>query len=96
VISTVRGDHDSGSGGEGLLVPPEFAGFRDLMRTLFPVIASSVGTLTILAVRELPEPGTVVRCVLGLVLYLAGVRWWIVQRVVLRQRWSTFTAAARP
>ena len=95
VVNTVRDDRDPGSGDSGLL-PPEMAGFRDLMRTIVPVIASALGTLTILAVRARPDLGVVLRCLFGLGLYLAAVRWWIVQRVALRQRWKTFAAGARP
>jgi len=96
VLNTVRDDQDPGSGGDGLLVPPEFAGFRDLMRTLLPVVASTIGTLAILAVRAQPDAGMVARCVFGLGLYVALVRWWVVHRVDLRQRWETFAAGARP
>jgi hypothetical protein len=96
VINTVRDDLDPGSGADGLIVPPEMAGFRDLMRTLLPVVASSLGTLSILAVRSQPDAGMVMRCLFGLGLYIAGVRWWIVHRTDLRQRWRTFTAGARP
>jgi hypothetical protein len=96
VVNTVRDDHDLGSGGDNALLPPEMAGFRDLMRTLLPVVASTIGTLSILAVRARPDSGVVVRCLFGLVLYLAAVRWWIVHRVDLRQRWKTFAAGARP
>lgn len=95
VVNTVRDDRDPGSGDSGLL-PPEMAGFRDLMRTIVPVIASALGTLTILAVRTRPDLGVVLRCLFGLGLYLAAVRWWIVHRVTLRQRWKTFAAGARP
>ena len=96
VFNTIRDERDPGAGADGLIVPPEMAGFRDLMRTLFPVVASSVGTLSILAVRAQPDAGMVLRCLVGLGLYIAGVRWWIVHRSDLRQRWQTFTAGARP
>lgn len=96
VVNTVRDDHDPGSGGDSLLVPPEMAGFRDLIRTLVPVVASTLGTLTILAMRAQPEAGMVLRCLFGLALYIAAVRWWIVRRVDLRHRWKTFAAGARP
>ncbi len=96
VVNTVRDDRDPGSGGDSGLLPPEMAGFRDLMRTLLPVVASTLGTLTILAVRARPDLGVVLRCLFGLGLYLAAVRWWIVHRVDLRQRWKTFAAGAKP
>ncbi len=96
VLNTIRDDRDPASGGDGLIVPPEMAGFRDLMRTLFPVAASTIGTMTILAVRSQPDAGMVIRCLFGLGLYIAGVRWWIVHRTDLRQRWQTFAAGARP
>ena len=96
VLNTVRDDQDPGSRSDGLVVPPEMAGFRDLMRTLVPVVASGLGTLSILAVRSQPDVGMVVRCLVGLGLYIAGVRWWVVHRIDLRHRWQTFLAGARP
>lgn len=96
VVNTVRDDHDPGSGGESLLVPPEMAGFSNLMRTLVPALASTLGTLTILAMREQPESAMVARCLFGLALYIAAVRWWIVHRVDLRHRWKAFAEGALP
>ncbi len=96
VLNTIRDEQDPGSRADGLVVPPEFAGFRDLMRTLLPVVASSLGTLTILAVRAEPTAGVVARCLAGLALYIALVRWWIVRRADLGQRWQAFVAGARP
>ena len=96
VLNTVRDDQDPSSRSDGLVVPPEMAGFRDLMRTLLPVVASSLGVLSILAVRSQPDAGMVLRCLGGLGLYIAGVRWWVVHRTDLRHRWQTFAAGARP
>jgi hypothetical protein len=96
VLNTVRDDQDPSSRSDGLVVPPEMAGFRDLMRTLLPVVASSLGVLSILAVRSQPDAGMVLRCLVGLGLYIAGVRWWVVHRTDLRHRWQTFAAGARP
>jgi hypothetical protein len=93
VVNTVRDDHTP-TGGESPIVPPEMAGFRDLMRLVVPVVVSGVGTLAILAVRARPDVGVVLRSLLGLALYLLLVRWWLVHRVDLRQRWRTLLDGA--
>jgi hypothetical protein len=96
VVNTLRDDHESTSTTEALITPPEVAGFRDLLRLVLPVAISSIGTLAILAVRAEPGAGMVLRCLVGLLLGLVLVRWWIVHRTDLRQRWHAFTAGARP
>lgn len=96
VVNTVRDDHVSEADPNSLVVPPEMAGFQDLIRLAVPVLVSSIGTATILAVRYQPDVGMVARCFVGLVLYLAVVRWWVVHRAELRQRWKSFVAGAQP
>lgn len=95
VVNALRDDHPAGSGDAGLIVPPEMAGFKNLVRVVVPVALSSVGMLAVLAVRERPDAAMVARAAIGLGLYLATVRWWIVHRHPLRLRWEAFVAGAR-
>jgi hypothetical protein len=48
----------------------------------------------VLAVRNRPEAGTVVRSLIGLVLWLTVARWWIVHRAEIVRRWRAFAAGA--
>jgi hypothetical protein len=48
--------------------------------------------LAVLAVRSRPETGTVVRALVGLVLWLAVARWWIVHRAHVQRRWRQLAA----
>jgi hypothetical protein len=94
VVNAIRDEDDVGRP-DGLVVPPEMAGFRDLIRLLVPVAVSTVGALCILALREQPGWSMVVRCMIGLALYLGLLRWWIVHRIDILARWRSFSAGAR-
>ncbi len=84
----------SGPKTEALMLPPEVSGFGDVIKMAIPIVVAGVGTLPILAMRAEPTMGTLVRCLLGLVLYLSTVRWWIARRTVLRRQWREFIAGA--
>jgi hypothetical protein len=84
----------SGPKTEGLMLPPEVSGFGDVIRLAVPIVVAGIGTVPILAMRAEPTIATLVRCLIGLVLYLSGVRWWIARRTILRRQWREFIAGA--
>ena len=79
---------------EALMMPPEVSGFGDVIKLAVPIIVAGIATVPILALRAEPTVGTLVRCLIGLVLYLLTVRWWIARRTVLRRQWREFIAGA--
>jgi hypothetical protein len=84
----------SGPKTEGLMLPPEVSGFGDVIKLAVPIVVAGIGTVPILALRAEPSLSTLVRCLIGLVLYLSTVRWWIARRTILRRQWREFIAGA--
>ncbi len=76
-------------------VPPEFAGFTSTIRLLYPVAISIVAGLPVLAAREQPEVGTVVRMGIAMVVVVAGVVWWVRRRDEWRVKFRDFLDAGR-
>lgn len=97
VVNAVRDQFDpSGSAAKSyeMVMPPEVSGFTDVTRMVWPVLLSSAGMLAALAVRETPTAGSLARAMVGLVLWLAGARWWLVHRAEIRRKWRAFAAGA--
>ena len=67
---------------ESVLMPPEFAGFGTVARTLLPVALSAVGILPVYAMRSQPDVTTALRSWVGIGLFAAAVVWWIRRRDV--------------
>ena len=65
-------------------VPPEFAGFTSSLRLLWPLAVSTLAAVAVLAMRESPSAGTVVRMAVFEVLLVAATVFWVTRR----QRWS--------
>ncbi|HUF99619.1 MAG TPA: hypothetical protein VMM60_15925 [Ilumatobacter sp.] len=80
---------------DGLVMPPEVSGFGDVLKLAIPIIVAGIGGVPIVAMRAEPTVGTLVRCLIGLVLYLSTVRWWIARRTDLRRQWRDFIAGAK-
>ena len=76
-------------------VPPEFAGFTNTVRLLWPIALSTIATLPILAMREEPSAGTAARSVAAMLLVVAAVVWWVRRRDDLRTWWRGFLDAGR-
>jgi Family of unknown function (DUF6297) len=76
-------------------VPPEFAGFTNTMRLLWPIALSTVATLPILAMREEPSDGTAARSIAAMLLVVAAVVWWVRRRDDLKAWWRGFLDAGR-
>jgi hypothetical protein len=76
-------------------VPPEFAGFTNTMRLLWPIALSTVTTLPILAMREEPSDGTAARSIAAMLLVVAAVVWWVRRRDDLKAWWRGFLDAGR-
>ena len=96
-VSSVRDQYDPlrvDTKSYELVVPPEVAGFGDAFRMVWPVLVAAVGMLAVLAVRSRPEPGMVVRSLVGLFLWLAVARSWLVHRSAITRRWREFAAGA--
>lgn len=84
----------SGPKTEGLIMPPEVSGFGDVIKVAIPLVVAGVGAVPILAMRAEPTVSTLVRSLVGLVLFLSTVRWWIARRTILRRQWRAFIAGA--
>jgi hypothetical protein len=76
-------------------VPPEFAGFTSTIRLLWPIAVSTVAGLAVLAVREMPTVGTVVRMVVAAGLLTAAIVWWVRRRDEWRAKWRNLLAEGR-
>lgn len=97
VVNAVRDQFDptfTRTRSTDLVVPMEVSGVQDVVRMLWPVVMSSIGMLAALAVREQPGTGMVLRALVGLVIWLVVVRWWIVHRQTIRHRWRNFAAGS--
>jgi hypothetical protein len=76
-------------------VPPEFAGFTSTIRLLYPLVISIVAGLPVLAAREQPGVGTVVRMIVAMVIVAAGIVWWVRKRDEWRVKVREFMDAGR-
>jgi hypothetical protein len=76
-------------------VPPEFAGFTNTMRLLWPIALSTVASLPIVAMREEPTGGTAGRSIVAMLLIVAAVVWWVRRRDDLKAWWRGFLDAGR-
>lgn len=65
---------------EPTLMPPEFAGFGTVVRSLLPVVLSAAGLIPLFAVRAGDDVATVVRSWVGVVLFVAALLWWVRRR----------------
>jgi hypothetical protein len=95
LVSVVR-DAPDPVAQEAVFVPPEVAGMGNVLRALIPIVVSTAAATPVLALREAPGTGTVVRSVIGLALGLALLGWWVRRRDEWRERWRAFVAGARP
>jgi hypothetical protein len=76
-------------------VPPEFAGFTSTIRLLYPLVISAVSGLAVVAAREQPDVGTVVRMDVALLIVAAGIAWWVRKRDEWRAKIREFMDAGR-
>jgi len=76
-------------------VPPEFAGFTSTFRLIYPMLVSVVAGLPLLAVRQQPDVGTVVRMVVAMLLVAAGIAMWVRKRDDWRAKFREFMDAGR-
>ncbi|MET0909622.1 MAG: hypothetical protein ABWZ99_09135, partial [Ilumatobacteraceae bacterium] len=76
-------------------VPPEFAGFTNTMRLLWPVAVSTLAAMPLVAVREQPGGGTAARSASAVVILGAAVVWWVRRRDEWHVRLRAFFDAGR-
>nr|MBA3288307.1 hypothetical protein [Acidimicrobiia bacterium] len=76
-------------------MPPEVAGFASTIRLLLPVVVSVLGTAPVLAMRELPTAGTVLRSIAGAALLIAATVLWVRRRDHWAARWRAFLEGAQ-
>jgi hypothetical protein len=93
VVAVVRDGSSVGSGGPSM-VPPEFAGFGTAMRTVVPVAVSMLATVPLLALRAEPTAESVGRSLVGSVLVVGSVVWWVRRRDGWGRAWREATTAA--
>jgi len=67
---------------ESVMMPPEFAGFGTVARTLLPVLLSAAGVLPVYAMRYQPDATTALRSWVGVALFASALVWWIRRRDV--------------
>jgi hypothetical protein len=76
-------------------VPPEFAGFTSSIRLIYPLVISALAGLPVLAVREQPDVGTVVRMVVAALLVAGVTAWWVRRRDEWRVKIREFMDAGK-
>jgi hypothetical protein len=76
-------------------VPPEFAGFTSTIRLLYPLVISTASGLAVVAAREQPGVGTVVRMDVALLIVAVGIGWWVRKRDGWRVKIREFLDAGR-
>jgi hypothetical protein len=95
VVNALRDDVLTGPA-ENVFVPPEMSGMKEVIVLLIPLIVSTIGSTSILALRARPDVPTAVRLLVALGAYLVMFGWWVVQRGHLRRKWSRIKAEAMP
>ncbi len=95
IVNALRDDVLTGPS-ESILMPPEVSGVTDVVRLLLPLVMSTLGSLSILALRAEPTVGTAVRLEVAIGGGLAAFGWWVRKRADLRRAWSTMKAEAMP
>ncbi len=97
IISIVRDAPDplSPPTAASAAVPPEFAGFTSTIRLIYPLAISVVAGLPVLAAREQPGVGTVVRMIVAMLIVATGVAWWVRKRDDWRVKIREFMDAGR-
>jgi hypothetical protein len=97
VISIVRDSPDplSPPTAASAAVPPEFAGFTSTIRLLYPLVISTASGLAVVAAREQPDVGTVVRMDVALLIVAVGITWWVRRRDEWRAKIREFLDAGR-
>ena len=95
VVSIVRDAPDPIATATASAVPPEFAGFTNTMRLLWPVAVSTLAALPLLVLREQPGGGTAARSATAVVILGAAVVWWVRRRDEWRGRVRAFFEAGR-
>src|SRR5262245_10697769 len=76
-------------------IPPEFGGFTNTLRLLWPIALSTVASLPIVAMREEPSGGTAGRSIVAMLLVVAAAVWWVRKRDDLKAWWRGFLDAGR-
>jgi hypothetical protein len=83
-------------------VPPEMAGISTVLRTLLPLVVSTVGTLPVIAAREsVRSEGTsaalptALRAAVAVLLVVGAVGWWVRARDRIHRKIRAFMAEGR-
>jgi hypothetical protein len=76
-------------------VPPEFAGASSFFRLAVPIVISTIPVLTVLAMREFPEPATGVRMAVLDGLVVAATVVWVRKRDEWRAKLRAFQEEGR-
>jgi len=101
IISIVRDARDtSSSSSQQTFIPPEMAGFTTLIRLLWPLLVSTVGTSTVLLARAALTLGdsvvaASVRGAIGSLLVISATCYWVKVRDRLREKIRAFMDEGR-
>ena len=101
IISIVRDAKDTSSkSGQQTFIPPEMAGFTTLIRLLWPLLISAIGTCTVLLPRAALELGdsvvaAAIRGSLGSLLVITATCYWVKVRDRLGAKIRSFMDEGR-
>jgi hypothetical protein len=101
IVSIVRDARDtSSSSSQQTFIPPEMAGFTTLIRLLWPLLISAIGTSTVLLPRAALRVGSSVvgasiRGAIGSLLIITAVCYWVKVRDRMREKIRGFMDEGR-
>jgi hypothetical protein len=95
VVNALR-DDVTGPASDSVMMPPEMTGMKNVVVMLLPLIVSTLGCATILALRVDASIGSDAQLVALLGAFLAGFAWWVRKRADLSKSWSTMKQEAMP
>jgi len=80
------------------LLPPEIAGSREVLRTLWPLLVAVSGSVPVIAAREAAEDNRgplppALQVIVAVALVVAGVVWWARKRDEIRMKGRALWAA---
>jgi hypothetical protein len=95
VVNALR-DDAAGPASESVMMPPEMTGMKNVIVMLLPLIVSTLGCVTILALRVDASIGSEVQLVAALGAFLGAFGWWVRKRTDLATSWSVMKQEAMP
>ena len=95
VVSVVGEGRSSDSGTGSAMMVPEFAGFATAMRTVLPLVVSTLSAIPVLALRQVGGAGVALRTGVVMLLVVAACVWWVRKHSEYGERWRRLLQAGR-